>query len=103
MPIGFTPLPYGLRDVRLYPLTAETPGAGVDLPNGRTLTFAEAESFDELRGDDGLVAVHGKGPSVDWELEEGGISLAAVQVIYGGTITTTGTTPNQVQKFTKKG
>lgn len=103
MPIGFIPLPYGLRDVRVYPLTAETPGSGVDLPNGRTLSFAEAESFDELRGDDGLVAVHGKGPSVDWELEEGGISLAAVQVIYGGTITTTGTTPNQVQKFTKKG
>lgn len=100
--IGFIPLPYGCRDIRLYPLTGETPGTGVDMPNAQTLSFAEAESFDELRGDDGLVAIHGKGPAVDWELENGGISFEAVQTMYGGTITVTGTTPNQIKTYSKK-
>jgi hypothetical protein len=101
MPLTTIPLPFGLRDVRVYPLTGETPGTGVDLPNSRTFSFSEAEDFQELRGDDGLVAVHGTGPTVNWSLEAGGISLDAVKVIYGGTVTTTGTTPNQVKTFTK--
>lgn len=103
MAITFDPLPYGVRDLRLYPLTGETPGTGVDMPRARTLSFSEAEAFDELRGDDGLVAVHGKGPQVNWQLEQGGITFAALQVINGGTITTSGTTPNQIATYNKKG
>jgi hypothetical protein len=102
MSLDFIALPYGCHDVRLYPLTGETPGTGVDLPNSQTFSFDEAEAFDELKGDDNLVAIHGKGPAVDWALDNGGISFEAVQTIYGGTITVTGTTPNQVKKFSKK-
>ncbi len=102
MPISFIPLPYGLRDVALYPLTGETPGTAVHIPNNQTFAFAEAEQFDELRGNDGFVAIHGKGPQVDWELDHGGISFQAVQTMYGGTITTTGTTPNQKTTYAKK-
>lgn len=102
MPIGFEPLPYGLHDVRLYALTGETPGTGVDLPNSQTFSFAEAEQMEQLRGDDALVALHGKGPEVNWELGNGGISLQAVQIMYAGTLTTTGTTPNQVTTLNKK-
>jgi hypothetical protein len=76
-------------------------GVGVDLPNSRTFSFSEAESFEELRGDDGLVAVHGTGPAVDWSLEGGGISFEAVKTMYGGTITETGTTPAIVKTFSK--
>lgn len=101
MPIGFTPVPFGLRDVKVRPLTGETAGTSVDLPVARTFSFSEAEDFEELRGDDGVQAVRGLGPSVDWELEGGGISLEAVKTMYGGTITETGTTPNQVKTFRK--
>jgi hypothetical protein len=101
--IAFDPLPYGVRDLRVYPLTGETPGTGVDFPRARQLSFSEAESFDDLRGDDGLVAVHGKGPQVNWQIEQGGLTFAAFQVINGGTIATTGVTPNQVTTYTKKG
>ena len=99
------PLPYGLRDVkvRTMPSGSEVPGAAVDLPNARTFSFAEAEAFDELRGDDGLRAVHGRGPTVNWSLEGGGISLEAVKAIFGGTITETGVTPNQKKTFKKLG
>lgn len=102
MPLTTIPLPFGLRDVKLAPLTVETPGTAVDLPNAQTLTFAETEDFEELRGDDATVAVHGLGATVDWELGAGGISLEALAVINGGTIAETGVTPNQVKTYSKE-
>lgn len=102
MPIA---LPFGLRDIKITPYTDATAtvlaGASIDLPYARTLSFTEAEDFEELRGDDSLVAVHGAGPQLQWELEGGGISLEAVRAMYGGTITTSGTTPNQIKKLRK--
>lgn len=96
-------LPYGLRDVKLSPLNADgTYGTSVDLPIGRTLSFAEAEEFEELRGDDRLVAIHGKGAQVEWDLESGGISLDAWAVLTGGTISETGSSPAQIKSFTKQ-
>lgn len=99
------PLPYGLRDVKIRTLGfgSEVPGVAVDLPNARTLSFAEAEEYDELRGDDGLRAVHGRGPSVNWSLEGGGISLEAVKAMGGGTIVESGVTPNRQKMYTKGG
>lgn len=92
-----TALPFGLRDIRLTPFTtpaATAYGTAVDLPYARTLSFAEVEEFEELRGDDRLVAVHGAGANVEWELESGGISLAAWAVLSGGSAIETGVTPN---------
>lgn len=97
-------LPYGMRDIKLYPLVAEVPAVtGIDLPNARTLSFAEAEDFDELRGDDGVVAVHGKGASVNWSMQAGGLNFEAMSAMYGGTITSSGTTPAQTKTWKKKG
>lgn len=106
MALNTIPLPYGLRDVKLTGYTDATSttlnGSSVDLPNSRTFSFSEAEDFEELRGDDKLVTTRGKGAQVEWDLESGGISLEALQVMAGGTVATTGTTPNQIKKFTKK-
>lgn len=101
---GAETLPYGLRDVKLTPyLTATTLATtSVDLPNSRTFSFEEAEEFEELRGDDKVVATVGKGASVSWELESGGIDLEAYQVMNGGTITETGVAPATVRTYTKK-
>jgi asparagine N-glycosylation enzyme membrane subunit Stt3 len=105
MALTTIPLPFGLRDVKLTPYTDATAtvlaGTSVDLPNSRTLSFAEVETFEELRGDDRLVATHGAGPQVEWELEGGGVSFEAVRTMYGGTISETGTTPNQVKTLRK--
>lgn len=103
MAIAVTSLPYGLRDVRLTPVNDVDGSLGtpVDLPNAQTFTFSEAEDFEELRGDDGLVAIRGKGATVDWELGAGGISFAAWAVLAGGTVSLTGTTPNQVRSWKK--
>lgn len=102
MTVLATALPFGLRDVKVAPLTGGTAGTSVDLPNSRTFSFSEAEDTETLRGDDGVVAVHGKGPVVDWSLESGGISFEALKVINGGTITTSGTTPATIKTYNKK-
>lgn len=104
MALAQTALPFGLRDVKLTPIDEDgTLGTPVDLPNSRTLSFTEAEEFTELRGDDRLVAVRGSGAEIEWELEAGGISLEAYKVIAGGTVTTSGTDPDEVKTFSKVG
>lgn len=97
-------LPYGLRDVKLTPYKTNTTleTASIDLPNSRTFSFEESEEFEELRGDDKVVATRGRGASVAWELEAGGISLEAYQAMAGGTITSSGTTPAVKKTFQKK-
>lgn len=103
MPLTVIPLPFGLRDVKIFPHTpgTETPGTGVDLPNARTFSFTEASDSEELRGDDGVVAIHDLGSAVEWELEAGGISFEAVKALYGGTITESGTTPAMKKVYAK--
>jgi hypothetical protein len=100
-----TALPYGIRDVKVTPFTddqTEALGTAVDLPNMQTLSFTEAEDFAELRGDDRLVTMRGQGSNVEWELEAGGLSFAAVRVMYGGVITESGVAPALKRQFRKK-
>lgn len=96
-------LPYGMRDIKLRALTGEVAGTSVDLPVARQMQFAETESFSDLRGDDGIAASHGSGPSVNWQLEGGGVSFEAIKIMYGGTITETGTTPARQKTYSKLG
>lgn len=106
MPLTTTPLPFGLRDIKL---TAYTDANGttlsttsIDLPNARTLEFSDSESFTELRGDDRVVASHGNGAAVEWSMESGGLPYEAFKLMAGGTITESGTAPEQTKVFAKK-
>lgn len=104
MALATTPLPYGLRDVKVQKLTDDgtaTVGSKIDLPWARTFNFKETEDFEELRGDDTQAATHGAGPIVEWELESGGLSFEAMSVMYGGTVTTSGVTPNLKKRWRK--
>lgn len=96
-------LPYGLRDVKIATINISTglPGTLVDLPNAQTFNFTDTEDFEELRGDDRVVAKRGKGPMVDWELESGGISLEAYAIMSGGAVTLGGTSPAAWKKYKK--
>jgi hypothetical protein len=97
-------LPYGLHDIKLTPYTDGTNtilGTSVDLPVSRTLSFSETEDFNQLEGDDEIVATHGAGPLVEWELESGGISFAAWAVMSGATYTP-GATKNVLKKNTSQ-
>jgi hypothetical protein len=103
MPLGQS-LPYGLRDVKISPISAAgVVGTSVDLPNSRTFSFEENEDFEELRGDDKVVATRGQGSTVSWELESGGIMLEAYAIMAGGLVVTSGVTPAQKKTYTKLG
>lgn len=101
-----TSLPFGMRDTKITPYTTAAATAldptALDQPNARTLSFSESEDYEELRGDDKVVAIRGKGASVEWEMESGGISIPAYKAMNGGTVVTSGVTPNQVTTYTKK-
>lgn len=96
-------VPFGLRQVDLTPLGAggDTLGTPVALPVSQRFKFAESEDSEDLRGDDAVQYNHGSGLLVDWELEAGGIDLEAYAVMAGGTISSTGVTPNVVKTYTK--
>lgn len=105
MPLTTHPLPFGLRDIGLTPFTtsaATAYGTKVDLPVSRTLSFSDSEDFEDLAGDDSpAVASHGAGPTIEWELESGGIPLAAWVIMGGGTNVAAGITPAQSNTYTK--
>lgn len=102
MPLTTVPLPFGLRDVKLFPIASgDTLGTAVDLPNSRTFSFSETADSAELRGDDGVTAVHDSAPTVNWDLESGGLPLEAIKVMYGGYIKESGVTPNIIKTYQK--
>lgn len=103
MALATKALPFGLRKVQLTPLGVDgaTPGTSVNLPLGRTLSFAESEDYETLRGDDADQASHGGGPTVEWELESGGISLESYAVMAGGTVTSSGVSPAAKKTYSK--
>jgi len=102
MPLNTHALPFGLRDVKLTPLSdTGTLGTAVDLPVARTFSFSDSEDFETLEGDDITAGSHGKGPTVSWSLESGGLPFEAFKVMAGGTITSSGTTPAQKKIYSK--
>jgi len=99
------PYPYGLRQLMLTPYVdmqgTVLGGTSYPMPVAMTMGFSETEQFDELRGDDVLVAVHGRGAQVDWSLEAGGIPIKAWSIISGGMVLEEGVTPNRKVRLRK--
>lgn len=100
-------LPYGLRQIRITPYTdgqgTVLGGTSYPLPVAMTLGFSETEQYDELRGDDVLVAVHGRGAQVDWSLEAGGISITAWSIVSGALVVESGVAPYRTTRMRKSG
>lgn len=94
-----TTIPYGVRDLKMTRYTDASgsvlDSVSVDLPYMQTLTFSETEEFQELRGDDRVVAIRGQGAVVEWELEAGGLDFQVWEILTGGTVILTGIAPNR--------
>lgn len=95
----FGQYPFGLTDIKVFPLTGDTPGAAVQVPAGRVLEVTPTEDQVPLTGYNGTVATDVTATQADVTLEHGGISLELLAAITGGTIVTTGITPNQVRRL----
>jgi hypothetical protein len=101
-----TSLPYGMRDLKITPYAdaagMELSEEVIDLPNMQTFSFSENEEFQELRGDDRVVAIRGSGANVEWELEAGGYKMRVWEVMTGGTVVQTGIAPNRSWRLDKR-
>lgn len=99
-------LPYGVRDIKLTQyldaLGMVLGPTSVDLPFIQTLNFTEAEEFSELRGDDKLITTRGRGSQVNWDLESGGLPIAAWAVFTGGSVIERGLEPDREIELQKK-
>lgn len=97
---------YGVRDCKLTQYADDggtvLGGSSVDLPYMQHLNFTEAEEFAELRGDDKLLTTRGKGSQVNWDIEAGGMNTASWAVITGGSVISTGLTPNRIIELRKR-
>lgn len=98
--MNFGEKPFGLRDVKLGSWELDSSGEPkviVDLPASQKLVFKERIKGGELMGDDVVASVVAIADAVEWELESGGISLAAYALMTGRTVDATGSTPNQMR------
>lgn len=92
---------YGLTDIKIFPLSgpSDTVGTAVAVPAGRVMTVDPTEDTVELTGYNGVVATDVSNTAADVTLEFGGVDLDVFAVLGGGTVASSGTTPNVVRTY----
>lgn len=93
-------LPFGLNSIVVTNISGTTQ---VALPASRRLMFKERYQTGEAPGDDALQAIASTSMAAEWEMEVSGISLEAMAIMTNRTLTTTGSTPNEVKTMTASG
>jgi hypothetical protein len=88
---------YTITDLKVAPVTGDTPGTLVDVPGIQKMTLKLSTESVVLRGDNKQIAAVDKGNTGTVEFTEGGISFAAMDIMLGTTTSDSGTTPNVVR------
>jgi hypothetical protein len=99
---------YGVKDCKISKLlTDAAPGptydTPIDLPGIQEFGFKPSITEKKLKGDDKTIDIRTKTEEVEISFKNAKIALQALGVIFGGTYTSTGATPNQVKKLAVKG
>lgn len=90
----------GLSDLAVFVLgAADAPGSKVDVPGARAFDVSVDSDSDELEGDDTIIAVAYGSKKGSGSMEMGKANLTARAAMLGGTVTTSGTTPNEVSTW----
>ncbi|HBC94394.1 MAG TPA: phage tail protein [Pelotomaculum sp.] len=105
MPLVKESVILGINDAKISPLTADdstatTYGAAVDVPGITSLKLTPTFIEKQLKGDETVIDTYAKLEQIDWAIEHGVVSLDALAIMIGGTVTASGETPNQKQTFT---
>lgn len=87
---------FGLHEIVVTNIAGSTQ---VALPASNRLMAKERYQTGEANGDDALQSVASTMMAVEWEMEAKGISLEAMAIMTGRTLSTTGTTPNEVKSL----
>lgn len=95
--MAYGEIPRGLEDMAGYVLsTSDVPGTKVDGPGARGLNWTIESSSDQLEGDNSVIAVVRNPKRLTGSVEVGRTNLAFFACCVGGTVATSGTTPNGV-------
>jgi hypothetical protein len=103
---GFGEIPFGLRDIRLTPWVAGALSTTLilDYPRIQTLEVNIARDSADLEGDDVRIASHSFATRIEGTLTAGGINLAVVAMLTGGSTTgPSGTAPAKTTTFILEG
>lgn len=97
-----------LADAKIAPMTDDSStapayGTAVDVPGIMKIGVAPKMENKKLYGDNKLLDIWSKVTEVELDVECAELSLDAMKVIMGGSITASGTTPNQKQTYSLKG
>lgn len=86
----------GIADLKIYVLTGDTPGSAIDVPGVQALEWSVESDSEELRGDNQVLAVVRDAKTLTGTIRTAMTNLDAMAAMIGGTVTSTGTTPNVV-------
>jgi hypothetical protein len=92
----YSEIPRGLDQLFVNVLTGDTPGSNIAVPGIRGLNFTVESDSDTLEGDNSVIATVRNPKSLTGSVELGRILLAALAAMVGGTVGSTGVTPNVI-------
>ncbi len=92
---AFGSKPFGMREIKVKVGTATS----VALPASMTLKFKERVKHGEMPGDDVIQSLITIVEAAEWEIEAGGIDLAAYAAMTGRTSNLSGTTPTRTNEL----
>ncbi len=108
MPISTETKILGINDAKISRITEDSSTAltydtAIDVPGITSLKVTPSFVEKELKGDEKIIDTYSKLEKIEWSFEGAKLSLDALAVLLGGTVTAAGVTPNETQTYTLKG
>lgn len=105
MPIATVTKVLGINDMKISELLVDsgatlTYDTSVDVPGITKLSLTPSYVEKELRGDEALLDTYQRLDAVEFSFDHVKVSLDVLEIISGGALTASGTTPNQKQTLT---
>lgn len=105
MPVTKETKMLGINDLKIAKITADTTtsitfGTLVDIPGIQTLSLTPSFIEKDLRGDEAVLDRYTKLDYISWTINNALMSLDALAIFFGGTITTSGTGATEKNVFT---
>lgn len=107
MPISHVSKLYAVEDAKIYELTSDPDGgapaygAAIDMPGIKVVGIGGSVNNSTLRGDNSLLDSFSVLENVEVSMEWAKINLDAQAIMLGGTVTDSGTTPDQLATFAR--
>ena len=95
----------GIDDAKISELTADTSGSltygsAIDVPGIQNIILQNNYNQKPLYSDERVGDYYSQFDSISWAFSEAKINLDVLTILEGGSIASTGTTPNQVNTYT---